>query len=293
MRDEIVMHRARVAAFQEVKATHEAEYHITSRHTRLGGGCLRRQGRAGADAKGTEVSRDVPNAGILYGDTRKGRKAPEATGPKGRRAMRDARYGKQRIHPPAAALPAAVLAVVAAVTATGCVTAENSPAAYSAAELEAFMGTREERAARAPYSPPGWPLKIGDNISERRWDEITARFPDFGSDFDNVFWLGDMAFGAAWGTNWEWRRANPWKISGFDDPVYRYNGHFRAYGLCAHLELPSHVRDPSKACFEWMSEKELKKKKLYSGIDFYTTEGRPQDVWTRERWLAGYTGDGR
>lgn len=36
----------------------------------------------------------------------------------------------------------------AAVIAAGCVTAENSPAAYSADELAKYMGTQEERAAR-------------------------------------------------------------------------------------------------------------------------------------------------
>ena len=29
-------------------------------------------------------------------------------------------------------------------------------------EIAKFMGTTEERTNRAPYSPPGWPLKRGE-----------------------------------------------------------------------------------------------------------------------------------
>lgn len=47
--------------------------------------------------------------------------------------------------------------------------------------LAAFMGTREEREARAPYSPPGWPLQPGDLIPSREWYALNRRFPSNGT----------------------------------------------------------------------------------------------------------------
>lgn len=166
--------------------------------------------------------------------------------------------------------------------ATGCVTAENGPVAYDADELAAFMGTREERAARPPYSPSGWPLKPGDEISDRRRYELNRQFPRFCSFVNNVFWVGDMAFGAIF-SDTKWFREHPGELPGYDDPIFRYLGHGRAFGGCAKEDLPPHVRDPSKA-LHWFAN-------TYTGVDF--SEGRPDEIWTEERWLDGYTGGGK
>ena len=183
----------------------------------------------------------------------------------------------------------AVLLILAALAA--CSTRENP--VYSSDELAEFMGTREERAARAPYSPPGWPLKRGDVISMRRQSELNRKFPGFcGRDAKNAFWVGDMVFGTSWTTSprvsdvyggnfIDARMA--WIAAGNDpedEPVLLYRGHFRAYAA-SDCEPPRHVRDPSG----WAA---VLAGVRYTGIDRYNEE-----MWTEERWLDGYVGEGR
>ena len=71
------------------------------------------------------------------------------------------------------------------------------PALFDAAELAEFMGTRAERAARAPYSPPGWPLQRGELVSGERMNELSREFPSV-CGIRAPFWVGDMVFGAVW-----------------------------------------------------------------------------------------------
>lgn len=172
--------------------------------------------------------------------------------------------------------PATLLTLAAL---AGCAIHENPAARYSPEELAEFMGTREERAARAPYSPPGWPLKRGDVVSEECRAELRRQFPDYCEGFTrNGFWVGDMAFGSSWGMDRETipaKRDDPWD--------YIYKGHFRAYGDCHKPEmLPPHVRDPAESHFVLAGKR--------TGIDY--SEGSAEEIWTEERWLAGYTGEG-
>ena len=62
-------------------------------------------------------------------------------------------------------------AALAAVWGGGCLPRDNPasppPPLFSAEELAKFMGTREERAARAPYSPPRLAAPGGRHDSAR------------------------------------------------------------------------------------------------------------------------------
>ena len=97
-----------------------------------------------------------------------------------------------------AAIPLTLAALAAAMDA-GCAPRDNSVVSsplFSAVELAEFMGTREERAARAPYSPPGWPLQRGDTISDARLRELKREFGHYCGEIRAPFWVGDMVFGA-------------------------------------------------------------------------------------------------
>ena len=192
-------------------------------------------------------------------------------------------------------------ALVPAAIATGCVTDENSPAAYGPDELAAFMGTPEERAARAPYSPPGWPLMPGDLASDGGagdpggaypdMQELHSRFPG-SCGLDNVFWVGDMAFGARWGADpaYDWSAPPLYfpqpstpeeatiqaKAIRATAPLFQYRGHVRGYGACDLDKLPPHVRDPAV---------------VHDARKFSDVHPKDSAIWTRDRWLAGYTGD--
>ncbi|MDE2761154.1 MAG: hypothetical protein OXK74_00010 [Gemmatimonadota bacterium] len=191
--------------------------------------------------------------------------------------------------------------MLAAVAGLAACAGREGPIAYTADELAEFMGTREERAARAPYSPPGWPLKRGDDIGERRLGELNGRFPhlDCGArepyGIAHVFWVGDMAFGSKWGGTTSWVREHgddvgeayiAWMEAGgdiMDTPLWRYLGHFRQYddfypGECP--DLPSHVRDRSQV--------DAMLSDVWAGF----APRNPEETWTEERWLAGYVGEG-
>ena len=93
------------------------------------------------------------------------------------------------------------------------------PARERTIDLAAFMGTPEEREARAPYSPPGWPLRRGDLISWERREELHREFRPW-NDIRAVFWLDTLAFGAHYKTYLPPGAYHPadWKL--------RYVGHF-------------------------------------------------------------------
>lgn len=197
----------------------------------------------------------------------------------------------------------------------GCLPRDNpavppSPL-FSAEELAKFMGTREERAARAPYSPPGWPLQRGDTISFDRHRELTWRqFPGYscggGKLVKAPFWVGDMAFGAEFKLH---PGGNGVMVAGPDpDVIYIvpppggderdtrsyavYRGHFRDYlwtekpspeqlARCNGPPLPSHLRAHGLGVLA-VPLKERNPERW-----------NPEGTWTRERWLEGYVGGGR
>ena len=148
-------------------------------------------------------------------------------------------------------------------------------------QIREAMGTSAERAARAPYSPPGWPLRRGEDVGigsslsreypERRW-ELEAAFPET-CGIHAPFWVGDRVFGAFW-------------------MVTEYIGHFREYVDQARwfsespehrdCRLPPHLGGEVPAALAWMPYDEVAR-------DPDSFEHRPH--WTRERWLAGYAGE--
>ncbi len=159
--------------------------------------------------------------------------------------------------------------------------------------IQAAMGTREERAARAPYSPPGWPLKRGDIVSDLQRMKLDDQFPRLCEmDVPHVFWVGDMAFGAIWSSKTPAFRASigTGKPPGLDVPSYRYVGHVHMYAGCELDELPPHVRDPSKV-LHWLTGTDGRGRyRKPTGADY--SQDRPEEIWTEERWLAGYVGEG-
>ena len=135
-------------------------------------------------------------------------------------------------------------------------------------QIREAMGTRAERAARAPYSPPGWPLRRGEKIES--WEELEAAFPRT-CGIRAPFWVGDRVFGAALGDG--------------------YVGHYREYVHPALLEqapwsrcqLPPHLGGEVPAALARIPYDEVVR------IDDNASAHPP--YWTRERWLAGYVGE--
>ena len=73
------------------------------------------------------------------------------------------------------------------------VTGTKDPAPLEQAEAEARAALRDMD--RAPYSPPGWPLEIGDGIHFGQKQDLEDRFPGWQGS-TSVFWAGDRPYGA-------------------------------------------------------------------------------------------------
>ncbi|MDE2877175.1 MAG: hypothetical protein F4139_05745 [Gemmatimonadetes bacterium] len=132
----------------------------------------------------------------------------------------------------------AVLLTVAALA--GCTSVANPPSATPAPEvLEAleYASETDMEWGAAPWSPPGWPLKVGDKISQETLDELDKRFTEWSE--RAVHWVDDLPFGA-WivlGDLRDVESETPWV----------YQGHFPIKGRPMFktflLEnLPSHLR---------------------------------------------------
>ena len=120
-----------------------------------------------------------------------------------------------------------------------------SRALFDAVELAEFMGTRAERAERAPYSPDGWPLQRGDLVSYERQTELGREFPSV-CGISAVFWVGDMAFAARWSSHRN-HIGEAWDPNAkmADIPV-AYLGHVREYvygAVCRSRDLPPHLQN--------------------------------------------------
>lgn len=149
-------------------------------------------------------------------------------------------------------------------------------------QIQAAMGTAEERANRAPYSPVGWPLERGEVVSFGRYREL-GKFGDW-LGATAPFWVGKTVFGARWtfshddpGTGWY--------------PNMEYIGHFPE--KTKHEDwtytMPDHLI-PMSQTEEGFVEIAKSVFKLTGG----SMEGIEEMklIWTRERWLEGYTGEG-
>lgn len=145
-------------------------------------------------------------------------------------------------------------------------------------QIRAAMGTRAERQARAPYSPPGWPFRRGEVVSFERWNEMNGKFPR-ACGASAAFWVGDMLFGALWAAHGPPRMYQP----------SVYVGHVRGYI----------ARDPLPPCLRRMPPYLRERPELLyappgSRDDLVTGgDGRDKPEWTRERWLEGYLGRDR
>ena len=206
-----------------------------------------------------------------------------------------------------AAIPLTLAALAAAMDA-GCAPRDNSVISsplFSAEELAEFMGTREERAARAPYSPPGWPLQRGDTISDARLRELKRDFGHYCGEIRAPFWVGDMVFGAGF------RSSVPddviivgtlpgdhivdtvarWGTKAHPSQVHRriYTGHHRRY-------LWNHVPARKEGLRRCASASRLPPHLRAHGpgvLAVPMSERQPAGIWTQERWLEGYVGEGR
>lgn len=171
---------------------------------------------------------------------------------------------------------------------TACQNYEHpaGPGLFDAVDLAEFMGTRAERAERAPYSPAGWPLQRGDVISYERRAELSRAFPSV-CGIHAPFWVGDMAFSATWSSS-RTALGDAWdpnaKMS--DIPV-AYLGHVRHYvwGVkCRDRDLPPHLRNLGHEVLAPPATMKV----FHKGGD-----SREPASWTQEQWLDGYTGRDR
>lgn len=144
-----------------------------------------------------------------------------------------------------------------------------------------FMGTAAERAARAPYSPLGWPLQRGDSIPFARWRELEEEFPGWSGGVSMPFWIGTTVFGA-----YDLLAGGGWS------PNIKYIGHYPAktYDLFWTYHIPDHLKEMSQTAEGFA---EIAKSVFDPDALRKTFEELPekQRVWTREAWLDGYTGE--
>ena len=134
------------------------------------------------------------------------------------------------------------------------------------------MGLPAERAARAPYSPPGWPLKRGDMVAAEEWTCLLEQFPQWHGIYA-PFWADTLLFGA------------DWRLGGHLSAVsIEYLGHYpeRTMVPPEYWELrdgpPPHFEDNHRDAA----------RVFYSEWPPWQSERR---LWTEERWIAGYTGE--
>lgn len=119
-----------------------------------------------------------------------------------------------------------VAVLLAALAFAGCTPDAIPPNATPSPEVAAALDMADKldiEWGAAPWSPPGWPLKVGDRISQETLDELGERFPSW-LDVRAVNWVADLPFGALIllhtansPTPWIYHGHFPEKIS----PVYK------------------------------------------------------------------------
>ena len=152
--------------------------------------------------------------------------------------------------------------------------------AHLGAHVEAAMGTEEERAARAPYSPEGWPLERGDVVSfDRSW-ELDHEFPGWNG-IHNVFWVGATAFGARWLVH-----VPSWTDRHWAAPE-RYIGHFPEKTNWSEWweDIPEHLRDVNPVELQAALFDPAGGRTKWKNIKALEAE------WTEDAWIRGYTGE--
>lgn len=153
-----------------------------------------------------------------------------------------------------------------------------------AALSQTDMGTREEREARAPYSPVWWPQDVGDIVSGQRSHDLELAGSWNG--LSAVFWVDTLAFVPVFSTVWPDGEPVPTGAM--------YEGHF---------PRKSH-NDPDGYWTEWWDDWPAHlegqdsadvKRWLYDPAFRHTSRGATEAekaIWTRARWLEGWRGPG-
>jgi len=154
-------------------------------------------------------------------------------------------------------------------------------------QIVAAMGTRAEREARAPYSPPGWPYERGEIVQVTDYND--EPFGHWTSPIQAPFWVGKRVFGARWEMVEPPEGWHPWI------PTVEYVGHFpqRTVDPLWFRRLPDHLADVNPvelqaSLFDTVLVGTL-------GGDFATKRIGMDTLlshWTEERWIDGYTGPG-
>jgi len=149
-------------------------------------------------------------------------------------------------------------------------------------EIQAAMGTAEDRAARAPYSPEGWPINRGDVVSFSRYQELQGEYGEW-LGVRAAFWVGKLVFGAQWTFSHE--------DNGSFYPDMEYIGHFPE--KTKHEDwpdhLPAHLLTRNLLTAAGLTEIGESVFKLRGGS--LTNIEELKLIWTRARWLEGYTGE--
>ena len=147
--------------------------------------------------------------------------------------------------------------------------------------IQAAMGTAAERAARAPYSPVGWPINRDDIVSFGRYQELQGEYGSW-LGVGAPFWIGKLVFGALW------TYADD-DASGFY-PNMEYIGHYPEKTKHEDWpdDMPAHLLDISQTEAGFLE---------IAGSVFKLRGGSLDNIdelkliWTESRWLEGYTGE--
>ena len=154
-----------------------------------------------------------------------------------------------------------------------------------AQHIQDAMGTREERAAHAPYSPTGWPLERGEIVTNERWDELSAEFPGW-EGVASTFWVGTTVFGARWTGGGVQQREG----RGFFEYDIRYVGHFPSKTSSEFWTyyIPDHLFEKSQTTAGFLEIADAVFSVRYSS---FANLDEMELVWTEQAWLDGYTGE--
>ena len=149
-----------------------------------------------------------------------------------------------------------------------------------AALSQTDMGTREEREARAPYSPVWWPQDVGDIVTWQRYSDLSrAGSWNF---LSAVFWVDTLAFVPVFSAVWP---------DGSPVPTgTKYEGHFPRKLRISPAEWfndwPAHLQGQDSADV---------KRWLHDPTSRHTSRPPTEEekaMWTRVRWLEGWRGPG-
>ena len=134
------------------------------------------------------------------------------------------------------------------------------------------MGSPEERTARAPYSPPGWPLKRGDLVADDEWDYLLEQFGGWHG-IEAPFRADTLVFGA------------DWRIGGtLSDLAIEYLGHYPERTV-----VPPEYWESRDGPPQFGGDNGEAARAFHSGE--WPPWRAERQSWTEERWIAGYAGE--